>query len=227
MSYKIEKEGFEMYGVKLGQMTKQGRVIGFDENDRQYGIVVECNSNSLVRMSMGITIVLEGCEDCNCEYVNKNLINQPKISIRHEIWDTTLIVQTLHCEPFELNKDGFVLIYSDSTRLCKNYAYIGCREGNTDTYHFDTQAEAQSYLNTLLELVGMINNPVTVVDLNKSEEYKLTDNISVCVGLSVIELMESNCVYLFSASRSLPLPIIKSQLEQILSHLGVKAEVRI
>ena len=224
MSYRIEKEGYEMYGVKLGQMTKQGRVIGFDENDRQYGIVVECNSNSLVRMSMGITIVLE---DCKYEYVNKNLINQPKISIRHEIWDTTLIVQTLHCEPFELNKDGFVLIYSDSTRLCKNYAYIGCREGNTDTYHFDTQVKAQFYLDTLLEIVEMVNNPVPVVDLNKSGEYKLTDNISICVGLSVIELMESNGTYLFSVSKSLPLPIIKSQLEQILAHLNLKAEVRI
>ena len=232
MSYKIEKEGFEMYGVKLGQMTKQGRVIGFDENDRQCGIVVECNSNSLVRMSIGITIVLEGCEDCKYEYVNKNLIEiieQPKISIRAQIWNTTLIVQTLHCEPFELNKDGFVLIYRDSTRLCKNYAYLGCAEGNcnTDTYHFDTQVKAQSYLDTLLELVEMVNNPVTVVDLNKSGEYKLTDNISICVGLSAIEIMKSNGTYLFSVSKSLPLPIIKSQLEQILAHLGMKAEVRI
>ena len=226
MSYKIEKEGFEMYGFKLGQMTKQGRIIGFDENDRQYGIVVECNSNSLVRMSMGITIVLEGCEDCKYEYVNKNLINQPKISIRHEIWDTTLIVQTLHCEPFELNKDGFVLIYSDSTRLCKNYAYIGCREGNTDTYHFDTQVKAQSYLDTLLKLIEIVNNPVPVVDLSIVEDYFFGDYKIISNAYQVHLLKGLVTVQSWNVD-IITLPIIKPQLEQILVHLNVKCEVRI
>ena len=228
MSYKIEKEGFEMYGFKLGQMTKQGRVIGFDENDTNCGIAVECNNTSLdVIRSVNMTIVLEGCEDCEYEWANKDLINQPKISIRHAIWDTALIVQTLHCEPFELNKGGFVLIYSDSTRLCKNYAYIGCREGNTDTYHFDTQAEAQSYLDTLLELVEMVNNPVTVVDL---KAYGFTNVFGFTVRVDDegnVYLLYANGLTFMYWTRKLPLPIIKSQLEQILAHLGMKAEVRI
>ena len=229
MSYKIEKEGFEMYGFKLGQMTKQGRIIGFDENDTKCGIAVECNNTYLdVIRSVNMTIVLEGCEDCEYEWVNKHLINQPKISIRHAIWDTTLIVQTLHCEPFDINKDGFVLIYSDSTRLCKNYAYIGCREGNTDTYHFDTQVKAQSSLDTLLELVEMVNNPVTVVDLNNSDLNVTVGNFHIRRIHDFIYLgIAGKCMYSQWNIVFIKLPIIKSQLEQILSHLGVKAEVRI
>ena len=228
MSYKIEKEGFEMYGFKLGQMTKQGRVIGFDENDTNCGIAVECNNASLdVIRSVNMTIVLDGCEDCEYEWVNKNLIEiieQPKISIRHAIWNTTLIVQTLHCEPFDINKDGFVLIYSDSTRLCKNYAYIGYREGNTDTYHFDTQAKAQSYLDTLLELVEMVNNPVPVVDLDETQSTNL-GKYMLYINPNIVELADENDKTVYWCDKVITLPIIKQQLEQILAHLNVKCEV--
>lgn len=229
MSYKIEKEGFEMYGFKLGQMTNKGRIIGFDENDRQCGIVVECNSNSLVRMSMGITIVLEGCEDCKYEYVNKNLIEQPKISIRHEIWNTTLIVQTLHCEPFEtISKDGFEISYGDSTAIGKHFVNLGYAKGkcNTDIYYFSNISDAHYFLNTLLELVEMVNNPVPVVDLNETQPTNLGKYL-LYVNPDIVELADENDSTIYECRKVVSMSIIKSQLEQILVHLNVKCEVRI
>lgn len=230
MSYRIEKEGYEMYGFKLGQMTNQGRIIGFDENDRQYGIVVECSSNNLIRNSICITIVLEGCEDCKYEYVNKNLIEQPKISIRHAIWNTTLIVQTLHCNHYEnVSKGVFELFCSDSTQLNKHHVYLGCAEGNcnTDTYHFNTQAEAQSYLDTLLELVEMVNNPVPVVDLSNEANVVLGKYKVEITPYKVILTDMDGYMLAQYGTRYLPKETIKQQLEQILKHLGVNAEVRI
>lgn len=228
MSYKIEKEGYEMYGFKLGQMTNQGRIIGFDENDRNCGIAVECSNSSLdVIRSIGMTIVLEGCEVCEYEWVNKNLlIEQPKISIRHAIWNTTLIVQTLHCEPFDyVSKNGIDLSFKGKTKLFKDEIFLGM-EWDIDMLHFNAQAEAQSYLDTLLELVERVNNPTPVVDLNETQPTNLGKYL-LYVNPDIVELADENDSTIYECRKVVTLPIIKQQLEQIFTHLNVKAEVRI
>ena len=232
MSYKIEKEGFEMYGFKLGQMTKQGRIIGFDENDTECGIAIECESSTYkTQESTCVEYLLEGYEGVRFKWFGeKDLQLKNKIEIKAEIWDTTLIVQTLHCEPFEkVGKNGIILIYNDSTLLSSNKdIYLGCGEGNvnTDTYHFNTQAEAQSYLDTLLELIEIVNNPVPVVDLSRVEDYFFGDYKIISNAYQVHLLKGLVTVQSWNVD-IITLPIIKSQLEQILAHLNVKAEVRI
>lgn len=106
--------------------------------------------------------------------------------------------------------------------------YLGCAEGNcnTDTYHFNTQAEAQSYLDTLLELVEMVNNPVPVVNLSKTKSTNL-DKYILYVNPDMIELTDENDNTIYECRKTVSLPIIKQQLEQIIEHLGVKAEVRV
>lgn len=173
---------------------------------------------------------VEDCQDVEGYISAEQYLSNKTIELRCEIWNTTLIVQTLHCEPFEsVSKNGIELTCNDSTLLSSNRdIYLGLSEGtcNTDTYHFNTQAEAQAYLDTLLELVEMVNNPVPVVDLNKTKSINL-DKYILYVNPDMIELTDENDNTLYECRKIVSIPIIKQQLEQILEQLNVKADVRI
>ena len=231
MGYKIEKEGFEFKGFKLGDYMNSAKIIGFDYKYDRVAVIGEYTVGCVFLGDEDnlddISVILKDHlhKPYKWEYI-KSL--NPIINLRTAIWDTTLIVQCLHCKPFEpVEKDGFELISSDSTILCKSYAYLGWGEGsyNLDTLHFNTQAEAQAYLDKLLELVELVNNPVPVVDFGKVGSYKLENMVYLNVGDVFVTLVKNGkCVAEYS-KKQLPLPIIKAQLEQILDHLGVKANI--
>ena len=154
-----------------------------------------------------------------------------KLEIKSEIWNTTLIVQTLHCEPFKsVEKNGVELNYSDSTFVSFTRVVVGNNEGNvnTDTLHFNTQAEAQSYLDTLLELIEMVNKPIPVVDLSKDySNCRFDSGLYIYVGDKNVDIRNNDTDMISWNKLIVEKSIIKSQLEQILEHLNVKAEVRI
>ena len=174
---------------------------------------------------------VEDCQEVEGYISAEQYLANKTIELRCEIWNTTLIIQTLHCEPFEsVSKNGIGLFYEDHTCLGKKCINLGCAEGNcnTVTYHFNTQAEAQSYLDTLLELVDMVNNPVPVVDLKSKSNLYMLSGWSVYVISTVVILQNSVEIEVIKWNKSLlSLQTIKQQLEQILNNLCIKAEVRI
>ena len=228
MSYKIEKEGYEFMGFKLGDYIGSDKIIGFDNKYNRVAVMGEY----LVKCKfIGDEDNLDDVSVILVDHLNKPYkwvhVNKDKIRIKAQIWNTTIIVQTLHCEPFDyVSKNGIDLSFKGNTKLFEDEIFLGT-ELNIDMLYFNTQAEAQSYLDTLLELVEMVNNPVPVVDLRA---YGFTNVSGFTVRVDDegnIYLLYANGVTLMYWTRRLPLPIIKQQLEQILAHLGVKAEVRI
>ena len=80
MSYKIEKEGFEMYGFKLGQMTNQGRIIGFTKSGED-SIGVECESSpNKTHESICMDYLLEGYERVRFKWLKEGdlILEHPK-----------------------------------------------------------------------------------------------------------------------------------------------------
>lgn len=158
------------------------------------------------------------------EYYIKTIT--PTIHLRHAIWDSTLIVQCLHCEPFEsVEKDGLRLRRNYPTRIVDSI--ISLYEEKGIGYHtFNTPQEAQAYLDKLLELVELVNKPVPVVDLNKTSTVRV-GKYTIYTNPHTVELADEDDNAIYECKRQLPITIIKVQLEQILEHLGIKAEVRI
>lgn len=229
MSYKIEKEGFEYKGFKLGDYIGSDKIIGFDY---KYGRVAVLGEYTVKCAFIGdednlddVSVILEGNLHKPYEWIYIKTLTPKTIHLRHAIWDTTLIVQCITCKPFEpVKKDGFTLRRNYPTRLEDNSISI-YEEKGVGCYTFSTPQEAQAYLDKLLELVNLVNEPVPVVDLNKVGGYKLGHSTSFAVGDVFVSFVKNGkCVVEYS-KRQLPLLIIKAQLEQILDHLGVKANI--
>lgn len=90
MGYRIEQEGFEFRGVKLGQKCivdgEETIIIGFDKDDDYRFILVKDNGDygSRVDSSDCITTLLEGHEDSLYEWRNLDDIELIESSIDEE-----------------------------------------------------------------------------------------------------------------------------------------------
>jgi hypothetical protein len=66
MSYRVEQEGFEYRGYKLGQNVvyegKQVKIIGFDEEDDDLFIAVNCMYQTVKIGESLATVILQGME---------------------------------------------------------------------------------------------------------------------------------------------------------------------
>lgn len=73
MGYRIEKEGYEYRGVKLGQKCvwegEEFTVIGFDENDDLSFIAINIVDPFGICEASCVTVILEGCEKDGYEWV--------------------------------------------------------------------------------------------------------------------------------------------------------------
>jgi len=94
MGYRIEQEGFEFQGVRLGQKCllddEEVTVIGFDEDEgiTERFIVVKaqgCNGDMIISQSRVVTVILNKYEDCYYDWVSL-----------HEIEFINLIVDELN-----------------------------------------------------------------------------------------------------------------------------------
>lgn len=66
MSYEIKEEGYEYRGFKLGQMTNNGKIIGFDTRDISPFIVTDNNIDEhsiVLSESKYVNVILKGYED--------------------------------------------------------------------------------------------------------------------------------------------------------------------
>ena len=66
MSYEIKEEGYEYGGFKLGQMTNNGKIIGFDTRNVAPFIVTDNNIDEhsiLLSESKYVSVILKGYED--------------------------------------------------------------------------------------------------------------------------------------------------------------------
>jgi hypothetical protein len=66
MSYEIKEEGYECRGFKLGQMTNNGKIIGFDTRNISPFIVTDNNIDEhsiVLSESKYVSVILKGYED--------------------------------------------------------------------------------------------------------------------------------------------------------------------
>lgn len=60
--HKIEKEGFEMYGFKLGQITNEGVIIAFDKYKNAYTVGEYLVNCKFLIDSDDVLFILKGFE---------------------------------------------------------------------------------------------------------------------------------------------------------------------
>jgi len=91
MEYRIEQEGYEFNGVKLGSKHLYGNeeviVIGFDEYDDCDFIAINYDDNytpSIIKKSSFVTVILNGYSDSIYEWVSKSELKLIEESVDEE-----------------------------------------------------------------------------------------------------------------------------------------------
>ena len=72
--YEIREEGYEYRGFKLGQMTNNGKIIGFDIKNVDIFVATDSTideHNIPLSESIYVSVILKGCEDLDFSWFNE------------------------------------------------------------------------------------------------------------------------------------------------------------